>query len=106
MKTFRRWMPILFLVVLTAWPSVVFACEGCKTTAQEAGTPNQIGEAFGWSIYFMLAVPTIIVTILVRAIVRRCREMDQEHAHLFAAQAAPTRSAGNLDGLGAAIPVR
>lgn len=94
------------MAVLTAWPSVVFACEGCKSSAQDGGAPNAIGQAFGLSIYFMLAVPMIIVALLVRGIVRRCREMDREHAHLFP-PVAPVREADeSAAGLGEAIPVR
>ncbi len=103
--TLRRLLTLATMSVLMAWPSIVFACEGCKSSAQDAGAPNAIGQAFGLSIYFMLAVPMIIVAIMVRAIVRRCREMDLEHAHLFP-PVAPVREPENIEGLGAAIPVR
>jgi|SRR5476651_1705753 hypothetical protein len=105
MMTFRRWMSFATVALLMAWPSIAFACEGCKSTAQAGGTPNAIGQAFGLSIYFMLAVPMLIMIIMVRAIVLRCREMDQQHAHLFA-PVAPARGSENIEGLGAAIPVR
>ena len=90
---------------LMACPSIASACEGCKSSAQDGGAPNAIGQAFGLSVYFMLAVPMIIVAILVRGIVRRCREMDREHAHLFAPVAekpAPDR----VEDLGDALPAR
>ena len=106
MQTFRRLLSFAILALPMAWPSIVSACEGCKTTAQAGGTPNAIGQAFGMSVYFMLAVPMVIVAILVRGIVVRCREMDREHAHLFAAQPAPARAAEDTEGLGAPIPVR
>ena len=105
MIRFRGWSTIATMVLLMAWPSVVFACEGCKSSAQDGGTPNAIGQAFGLSIYFMLAVPMLILAVMVRAIVRRCQEMDREHAHLFA-PVAPARKPETGEGLGAPIPVR
>ena len=105
MKPFRRLLTFALMSALMAWPSLVLACEGCKSTAQAGGTPNAIGEAFGLSIYFMLAVPMVIVAILVRGIVRRCREMDQQNAHLLAA-AAPAQGPETIEGLDGAILVR
>ena len=105
MKPFRRLLTFAMMAVPMAWPSLVMACEGCKSTAQSGGTPNAIGQAFGLSIYFMLAVPMVIVAILVRGIVRRCREMDQQHAHLFA-PAVPAQAVETIEGLDGAIPVR
>src|SRR5258707_868418 len=104
MIQFRRLLTLSAMAVLMAWPSIVFACEGCKSSAENGGAPNAIGEAFGLSIYFMLAVPMLILAVMVRAIVRRCREMDREHAHLFA-PVVPAREAETGEGLGAPIPV-
>jgi hypothetical protein len=106
--TFRRLRTFATIAMLMAWPSIIFACEGCKSSAQDGGAPNAIGQAFGLSIYFMLAVPMLIMAVMVRAIVRRCREMDQEHAHHFApvSPVAPSREPENIAGLGTPIPVR
>ena len=72
------------MAVGMAWPSLVFACEGCKSSAQAGGAPNAIGEAFGLSIYFMLAVPTLIMFCLVRLMIRQCRALEQQHARVLA----------------------
>ena len=86
-------------------PLVASACEGCKSTAQAGGSPNAIGEAFGWSIYFMLAVPALLMFGLVRLMIRQCRALQQQHAHL-GEPAAPPRPAGEFEALGAAIAAR
>jgi hypothetical protein len=105
MITFRRLMTFVAMAVLMAWPSIIFACEGCKSSAEAGGAPNAIGEAFGLSIYFMLGVPMLIMAVMIRAIVIRCRELDQQHAHVFAPPA-PARESGDIEGLGAALPAR
>ena len=102
---FRRWTSNAAVAMSMAWPSLVFACEGCKSSAQDGEAPNAIGEAYGLSIYFMLAVVAMVVGLLVRGIVRRCREIDREHAHLFPPAAENPAPAGFED-LGDAVPVR
>ncbi len=107
MTIFRRFLTLALLVGLCAWPSVVFACEGCKSSAQSGGAPNAIGEAFGVSIYFMLGVLTLLITSLVRMIVRQCRALDAQHALVLAPVAvAVEHPCDDLGGMGAAIPVR
>lgn len=61
-------------------PALVQACEGCKSSAQENGSPNAIGEAFGYSIYFMLLCPMVIVGGMVWIGVRQFRRLEQERA--------------------------
>ena len=102
-KSMRRWATLAATAVLLAWPSLVSACEGCKSSAQDDAGPNAIGQAFGLSVYFMLAVPMIIVAILVRGIVRRCRELDHEHAQQLAPVAPGGESNPPADP-GAALP--
>ena len=105
MTTFRHISTFVTMTMFCAWPSMAFACEGCKSSAQIGGAPNAIGEAFGISIYFMLAVPTLLLIGLVRMMVRQCRALDEQHARVLAPVASGRPDRG-LGGMGAAIPVR
>lgn len=61
-------------------PTALPACEGCKSSAQDGDNPNQIGEAFGYSIYFMLACPILIVSGMFWLGARQLRRLEQERA--------------------------
>ena len=109
MKIFRRLPLLVTMAVSLAWPALAFACEGCKSSAQSGGSPNAIGEAFGISIYFMLAVPALIMFGLIRLMIRQCRALDEQHARVLArvAPERPARGLGEMGAaLGAAIPAR
>lgn len=109
MTKFRRRLTLVTTAALCAWPSLVLACEGCKSSAQSGGSPNAIGEAFGVSIYFMLAVPALIMFGLIRLMIRQCRALDEQHARVLA-PVSLERSARELGemgaAMGAAIPAR
>jgi hypothetical protein len=108
MTTFRRLMIFAGMALLLGWPSLVQACEGCKSSAQSGGAPNAIGQAFGLSIYFLLAVPTLLMFGLVRLMIRQCRALDEQHARVLApaGSVARPRATHGLEGLGEPIPVR
>jgi len=67
-----RW--ILLGVVLLCVASIdALACPGCKDGF--ASGPNAgLGEAYSWSILFMLGVPATIVTVFTIVIVRRLKQ--------------------------------
>lgn len=92
-------------LVIFLTPLLASACEGCKSSAQSGGVPNAIGEAFGYSIYFMLAVPTLLMVGLVRMMIRHCRLLDEQHA-LVLAPAVVERSERDFGGMGGPIPAR
>lgn len=92
-------------VLIFLAPLLASACEGCKSSAQSGGAPNAIGEAFGLSIYFMLAVPTLIMIGMTRMIIRQCRALDRQHAQLLA-PVASDHATDDLNGLGDAIAAR
>ena len=54
---------------------------------------------------FSLVELVLVVAILVRGIVARCREMDREHAHLIAAEAPATNSPSATAARSASWPV-
>ncbi len=70
-----------------AMPQFLLACEGCKSSAEENGSPNAIGEAFGYSIYFMLTFLALVVGSMIVMMVRAARRIDQERAALSLPQA-------------------
>lgn len=66
----RVWLVIALLCAVSA---DILACPGCKDGF--ASGPNAgLGEAYSWSILFMLAVPTTIVTVFTVFIVRRLKK--------------------------------
>lgn len=70
----------LLTIALLALPAAVQACEGCKSSAQDNGSPNAIGEAFGYSIYFMLLCPFVIIGTMIWLGARQLRRLEQERA--------------------------
>ncbi len=75
----KRIAPFAALVAVTL-PSLAAACEGCKSVSQDNGTPNAIGEAFGISIYFMIAFPMLLVLGMIILGVRQVRQIEAERA--------------------------
>lgn len=77
MKSFWRGLPATLLLCL---PALAQACEGCKSSAQMDGTPTAVGEAFGISIYFMLACPMLLVGGMFWVGLRQLRRLEAERA--------------------------
>jgi hypothetical protein len=71
---------IVWTTLLMAVPGLLLACEGCKSSAQDNGSPNAIGNAFGISIYFMLACPILLVGGMACLTVRQMRRIERERA--------------------------
>lgn len=67
-------MRLVALVVMTvALANRALACPACKDSF--AGGQNaSIGEAYSWSILFMLGVPITIVSVAAVVITRRLRQ--------------------------------
>lgn len=64
---------LLVLAVCSAMVTEAAACPGCKDGF--ASGPNAgLGEAYSWSILFMLGVPATIVTVFTIVIVRRLKQ--------------------------------
>ncbi len=70
----RNVVHIMFvLAVLLACALGADACPACKDSFG-AGQNEAVGEAYSWSILFMLGVPLTIVSVATVAIVRRVRK--------------------------------
>lgn len=76
----KKLIAAVFATALLLLPAALPACEGCKSSAQEGGKPNEVGQAFGYSIYFMLACPFMLVGGMVWVGARQLRRLEQERA--------------------------
>ncbi len=67
---------MIFAVIITFLVHVEksLACPACKDSFTSAGGNASIGDAYSWSILFMLGVPLTIVTAASIFIVRRVRQ--------------------------------
>lgn len=63
----------LMIVLLCVLAVDVLACPGCKD-GFATGPNSGIGEAYSWSILFMLGVPATIITVFTIVIVRRLKQ--------------------------------
>ena len=50
------------------------ACPACKDSFSNAGANGSVGEAYSWSILFMLGVPLTIITVATIVVARRLRQ--------------------------------
>lgn len=66
----RCWLLIALFCAVSA---DVLACPGCKD-GFSSGPNAGIGEAYSWSILFMLGVSATIVTVFTIVIVRRLKQ--------------------------------
>ena len=76
---------LFFLTMVTFWPSLAHACEGCKMASvggfKEMQT-IQAGVALSWSVLFLLAVVFLLLGILGWAIRAACLQAEQAHKHI------------------------
>lgn len=63
----------LLFVLFCALSIDVLACPGCKD-GFASGPNSSIGEAYSWSILFMLGVPATIITVFTIVLVRRLKQ--------------------------------
>lgn len=70
-------MKRLFAVGVLGIASAMSAlsCPACKDGFSGGGGNASLGEAYSWSVLFMLAVPLFIVTVFTIAVVRKTRAM-------------------------------
>lgn len=73
-------MKRFFAVVATALVLIhvavdnIIACPACKDSFTNGGANGSVGEAYSWSILFMLGVPLIIITVATIVVARRLRQ--------------------------------
>lgn len=70
------------LTIVSSWPSLAIACEGCKMAStngfKEAQT-IQAGIALSWSVLFLLAVFFLLLGIFAWSIRSACQEAEIAH---------------------------
>jgi hypothetical protein len=62
------------VVTLVVHVDNCFACPACKDSFTSAGSNGSTGDAYSWSILFMLGVPLTIVVVASIFIARRVRQ--------------------------------
>ena len=67
---------LIFAGLFTA-PSILEACPNCKSSVAHNGNGMALG--FAWSIGFMLAVPTTIISAWIIALRKHLRLLDANH---------------------------
>jgi hypothetical protein len=70
-------------MLLLCWLGLasVQACPGCKEpVGTRDNNPDGVSEGFSYSVLFMLAVPTILLTGLGTVVVRTVQRVDREQA--------------------------
>ncbi|HLP29409.1 MAG TPA: hypothetical protein VK147_12270 [Candidatus Didemnitutus sp.] len=73
MKHFMTvFVSVIALLVVTVENTL--ACPACKDSFTKAGANGSVGDAYSWSILFMLGVPLTIVTVATVVVARRLRQ--------------------------------
>lgn len=73
MKSILLKIPI-YIVTLMVAVERVFACPACKDSFTRTGSNGSIGDAYSWSILFMLGVPVTIIATAIVVVARRLRQ--------------------------------
>lgn len=73
MSTVHRRIIALFVAIVVGVDNC-FACPACKDSFTSAGSNGSTGDAYSWSILFMLGVPLTIVIVASIFITRRLRQ--------------------------------
>ncbi|MCU0424657.1 MAG: hypothetical protein MUF71_03410 [Candidatus Kapabacteria bacterium] len=84
MKTLRQFfvriVPVAFLG-LAFLQSIAFACPNCKDNFDLNSTQGGIGAAYGYTIYFMILLPVVIIVTLVIKVKRQMDANDKTHLY-------------------------
>ena len=73
MSNVHRGIIALFVAIVVGVDNC-FACPACKDSFTSAGSNGSTGDAYSWSILFMLGVPLTIVIVASIFITRRLRQ--------------------------------
>lgn len=73
MKRFIAVVVSAFVLILVAVDNII-ACPACKDSFTSGGANGSVGEAYSWSILFMLGVPLTIITVATIVVARRLRQ--------------------------------
>lgn len=63
MKKYALWIPLVLTLAIAA-ADAAFACDSCKSAinaASKTSSTYRFGEGMGYSIYFMLSMPFLIL---------------------------------------------
>jgi uncharacterized membrane protein len=66
-------LPAMVAAVVAMSAHAVLACPSCSDNFTKGSANASIGEAYSWSVLFMLAVPLFIVTMFVVMMWRKHR---------------------------------
>lgn len=67
-------LTLTFILAIVSCTQFVGACPACKDSFT-SGTQNAaVGDAYSWSILFMLGVPMTILTVFTVVITRKIRQ--------------------------------
>lgn len=70
-------IPIV-IAIFVCFSNALFACPNCKDGFEAATAQASVGEAYSFTIYMMIAVPMILVSVIATKIVRKVRKHEQQ----------------------------
>ncbi|MFN4985672.1 MAG: hypothetical protein ACK5BQ_03380 [Ignavibacteria bacterium] len=65
---------IMFGLLLTLLSGSLTACPACKDSFGANGANASVGDAYSWSVLFMLSVPLTILTVAIVLVARKIRQ--------------------------------
>lgn len=63
-----------FTLIVFGFAQQLMACPACKDSFTASGQNASVGDAYSWSIMFMLGVPMTILTVFTVVITRKIRQ--------------------------------
>jgi ABC-type multidrug transport system permease subunit len=70
-------IPIV-IAIFVCFSTTLLACPNCKDGFEATTTQASVGEAYSFTIYMLIAMPMIIVSIIATKIVRKVREHERQ----------------------------
>lgn len=65
---------ITSVMMLTLISQALVACPACKDSFGANGANASVGDAYSWSVLFMLSVPITILTVFIVFIARKIKQ--------------------------------
>lgn len=70
-------IPIV-ITIFVCFSTTLLACPNCKEGFEATTAQASVGEAYSFTIYMLIAMPMIIVSIIATKIVRKVREHERQ----------------------------
>lgn len=72
-------IPIV-ITIFVCFSATALACPNCKEGFEAATTQASVGEAYSFTIYMLIAMPMIIVSVIATKIIRKVREHERQQS--------------------------